>query len=503
MRQRSTLTILSLLLLQAISSQSFTASGADIVWQLRPSVIDETGTLDESVFVMDYVVYDQALIVLISTSPVAYHLNSYDLASGNLNWYELIALEEEEIIFADLDIVEDKIMVSGNAVFAWPSLSTLGMYTNKVFDPADGQLLSAFSTTFQENPGLFVEGLLVFNYESLTKFNFLRSTLTGDVYTWTVLGFDDGVVDTLLQYATTDFNFPDDLGLYSFEDGNNVLLTHDLQDPNAFGATATKGIYFDDSAIVSDTLDLSLPTGYLQFPSSTLINDKVFVLGNRGFVDTVSYDGRISVYNSTGEILFSEIITKEGAPFNITGMTGDSEERYFILTRETNSNLYTEGLFMNTWNIGEVTLEEDYSINTSIPFATYSTGNRLYTDGQSNVHIIRLKEYENEDSNFLGDDPIQEGDEIVVTRPSTTSTTPGLRPNTVRVFPNPTTGKCQISGLSPNAAVDVYDIYGKRYLTASVNSKNELDLTRLHNGVYFLHAQQASATTVKKIMIQR
>ena len=124
MRQRSTLTILSLLLLQAISSQSFTASGADIVWQLRPSVIDETGTLDESVFVMDYVVYDQALIVLISTSPVAYHLNSYDLASGNLNWSERIALEEEEIIFADLDIVEDKIMVSGNAVFAWPSLST-------------------------------------------------------------------------------------------------------------------------------------------------------------------------------------------------------------------------------------------------------------------------------------------------------------------------------------------------------------------------------------------
>ncbi|MEL6835325.1 MAG: T9SS type A sorting domain-containing protein [Bacteroidota bacterium] len=502
MRQRSTLTILSFLFLQAIFSQSFTASGADIVWQLRPSVIDEAGNLDDSGFIMDYVVHDQALIVLISTSPVAYHLSSYDLASGNLNWLELIALEEEEIIFADLDIVEDKIIVTGNAVFAWPSLSTLGMYTNKVFNPNDGQLLSAFSTTFQENPGLFVEGLLVFNYESLTKFNFLRSALTGDVYTWTVLEFDDGVVDTLLQYATTDFNFPDDLGLYRFEDGNNVLLTHDLQDPNAFGATSTKGIYFDDSAVVSDTLELSLPTGYLQFPSSTLINDKVFVLGNRGFVDTVSYDGRISVYNSTGEILFSEIITKDGAPFNISGMTGDPQERYFILSRETNSNLYTEGLFMNTWNIGDVTLEEAYSINTSIPFATYSTGNRLYTNGQSNVHIIRLKEYENEDSNFLGDDPIREGDEIVVTMPSTTSTAPTLASSSVKVFPNPTTGICQISGLSLGTSLDVYDIYGIRHLTTRVDSRNELDLTGLQNGIYFLHSQQANAITVKRVMIQ-
>ncbi|MEO0877473.1 MAG: T9SS type A sorting domain-containing protein, partial [Bacteroidota bacterium] len=120
----------------------------------------------------------------------------------------------------------------------------------------------------------------------------------------------------------------------------------------------------------------------------------------------------------------------------------------------------------------------------------------------SNVHIIRLKEYENEDSNFLGDDPIREGDEIVVTMPSTTSTAPTLASSSVKVFPNPTTGICQISGLSLGTSLDVYDIYGIRHLTTRVDSRNELDLTGLQNGIYFLHSQQANAITVKRVMIQ-
>lgn len=99
-------------------SQTFTTSGTDIIWQLRPSVINEAGVLDESVFVMDYLVYNQALIVLISTSPVEYHLNSYDLETGSQNWSQLIALAEEKIIFADLDIVEGEYFKFVNAIAA-------------------------------------------------------------------------------------------------------------------------------------------------------------------------------------------------------------------------------------------------------------------------------------------------------------------------------------------------------------------------------------------------
>ncbi|MBT8189026.1 MAG: T9SS type A sorting domain-containing protein [Bacteroidia bacterium] len=503
MRSILILFVVYLIPLQITFSQSFTTSGTDILWQLRPSVINEAGVLDESVFVMDYLVYNQALIILISTSPVEYHLNSYDLETGSLNWSQLIALAEEKIIFADLDIVAGEIMVTGNALFAYPSLSTLGMYTNKVFNPDDGQLLNSFTTTFVENPGLFVEGLLLFNYKSQNKFKFLRSTLTGSIYTWSVIESNDEAADTLLLYETTSFEFPTDLGLYSFKDGNNVLLTHNLRDPNIFAATSTKGIYFDDIGVVSDTLDLEEPTGYLQFPFSTFINDKVFIMGNRGFVDTVSYDGRISVYNSFGEILFSEVITKNGAPFNVTGMMGDTKEQYYILTRETDANRYTEGLFMNSWAIGDLVLEEAYSITSSRPFSTYLTRNRLYTDGEFNVHIIELKEYENEGANFFGEQPIREGDEIVVTKSTTTSATPNIAFNAVKVFPNPTTGKCQILGLPTDAWIDVYNMNGKRQLTKKVNQGNEIDISGLHNGIYFLHVQQTNSIAVSKIILQR
>jgi hypothetical protein len=55
----------------------------------------------------------------------------------------------------------------------------------------------------------------------------------------------------------------------------------------------------------------------------------------------------------------------------------------------------------------------------------------------------------------------------------------------VYVFPNPTSGMVKIDGLVNNDILKIFDMQGKSIQLNSSNN-NEIDLSKVENGVYFL-----------------
>jgi len=69
----------------------------------------------------------------------------------------------------------------------------------------------------------------------------------------------------------------------------------------------------------------------------------------------------------------------------------------------------------------------------------------------------------------------------------------------VRVFPNPTTGRVYISGLTVNAEVEVYSVDGKRLKQSqSVADYIDLDVT---SGMYLLKLTSENRSVIKKIIV--
>jgi len=70
------------------------------------------------------------------------------------------------------------------------------------------------------------------------------------------------------------------------------------------------------------------------------------------------------------------------------------------------------------------------------------------------------------------------------------------------VYPNPTTGKIKISGIE-KGEVMVLDVFGRIVKNVEiVDDKNELDLSILPSGIYYLQMTQSSGSIKKKIIKQ-
>ena len=78
--------------------------------------------------------------------------------------------------------------------------------------------------------------------------------------------------------------------------------------------------------------------------------------------------------------------------------------------------------------------------------------------------------------------------------------------NTINVYPNPTNGKLYIRGLKSNIqTLDVYDMLGSKvYSTANLQHQllNEIDLSALQKGIYFMNIYDGDKTYTKKIVLQ-
>ena len=70
----------------------------------------------------------------------------------------------------------------------------------------------------------------------------------------------------------------------------------------------------------------------------------------------------------------------------------------------------------------------------------------------------------------------------------------------LRVFPNPTTGKIRISAKATLSSLALYDVYGKLILEKKNDTKN-LDMSHLNSGIYFLEVSSNTEKVVKKVIV--
>jgi len=71
------------------------------------------------------------------------------------------------------------------------------------------------------------------------------------------------------------------------------------------------------------------------------------------------------------------------------------------------------------------------------------------------------------------------------------------------VFPNPTTGQIQLSGLNMPCTIEVFSMDGKKLVSEEVNDKMvNVDLSGYPKGVYVIRMVNASALSVAKIILQ-
>jgi hypothetical protein len=83
------------------------------------------------------------------------------------------------------------------------------------------------------------------------------------------------------------------------------------------------------------------------------------------------------------------------------------------------------------------------------------------------------------------------------------SGTQELRPELWSVYPNPTAGKVQVTGVSAETStLEIYNQQGVLLQQLSLNSAQEVDLGRYPAGMYFLMLTQESGRAVYKLMKQ-
>jgi hypothetical protein len=71
--------------------------------------------------------------------------------------------------------------------------------------------------------------------------------------------------------------------------------------------------------------------------------------------------------------------------------------------------------------------------------------------------------------------------------------------NGITVFPNPTTGKLNITSSEKIETIEVYDVLGREVLTVKEPS-SEIDLSILQTGVYVIRLQTKKGIAVRKVL---
>jgi hypothetical protein len=74
----------------------------------------------------------------------------------------------------------------------------------------------------------------------------------------------------------------------------------------------------------------------------------------------------------------------------------------------------------------------------------------------------------------------------------------------LNIYPNPvSTGRIYITSKSSlNKEIEIYDVLGKKILTATLTSSKELNITSLTPGVYIIKIKEGDATATKKLIVK-
>lgn len=74
--------------------------------------------------------------------------------------------------------------------------------------------------------------------------------------------------------------------------------------------------------------------------------------------------------------------------------------------------------------------------------------------------------------------------------------------DSVKLFPNPSSGQFSINGLQEDSMVKVYDINSRLILSKTVSNNKAISLAKATAGIYFINISNQSGNTVKKLIVQ-
>ena len=72
----------------------------------------------------------------------------------------------------------------------------------------------------------------------------------------------------------------------------------------------------------------------------------------------------------------------------------------------------------------------------------------------------------------------------------------------IKVYPNPTKDVLRIEGLKSQSNIRLIDLSGKTVLTNVVSNNDQIDLSEVNSGVYYIEIENNSSRIVKKIIVQ-
>ena len=83
--------------------------------------------------------------------------------------------------------------------------------------------------------------------------------------------------------------------------------------------------------------------------------------------------------------------------------------------------------------------------------------------------------------------------------PASVSSTKEILSESVQIFPNPANSSIQIGGINEDFSFEIYNTTGSKVLNG-VTFNQEIKLSRLSQGVYFLNIQTNNETVVKRFV---
>jgi hypothetical protein len=73
----------------------------------------------------------------------------------------------------------------------------------------------------------------------------------------------------------------------------------------------------------------------------------------------------------------------------------------------------------------------------------------------------------------------------------------------VTLFPNPTNGLLTIASKDTITAIDVFDHLGRKVNQFSAIQNNQIDLSHLEDGIYFVEIISAERKVVQKLILKK
>ncbi|MDD4150947.1 MAG: T9SS type A sorting domain-containing protein, partial [Bacteroidales bacterium] len=74
--------------------------------------------------------------------------------------------------------------------------------------------------------------------------------------------------------------------------------------------------------------------------------------------------------------------------------------------------------------------------------------------------------------------------------------------NNINIYPNPTSEIIHIPDVSPQSYYVIYDVSGKEICTGKLNNNNDVNVSDLHSGLYYIRITLSQETYSGKFIVK-